>query len=169
MKDGMKNDGKTKKIVQTAVLAAIIYIFTAYLHIPHWTGYVHVGDAFIYLAASILPPWYAAAAGALGAGMADLLSGYALWAPGTVIIKILTAFCFTSRQKNILCRRNCIAILPALVLCTGGYYLYECIITGNMTAPLAGIPGYLIQTALSAAIYILMGKGLDRLNFKNRL
>ena len=61
-------DNKVKYLTLTAVFAAIIYIFTAYLHIPHWTGYVHIGDGVLYLAASMLPPWYAAAAGATVTG-----------------------------------------------------------------------------------------------------
>ena len=109
----------------------------------------HVGDGFLYLAASLLPAPFAAAAGAIGAGLADLLSGYGIWAPGTVIIKVLTAFCFTNRREKLVNKRNVLGILPALVLCVGGYYLYEALITGNFTAPALGIPGYLTQVALS--------------------
>ena len=122
-------------------MAAIIYVFTAYIHVPSHTGYTHVGDGFLYLAASLLPAPFAAAAGAIGAGLADLLSGYGIWAPGTVIIKVLTAFCFTNRREKLVNKRNVLGILPALVLCVGGYYLYEALITGNFTAPALGIPG----------------------------
>lgn len=51
----MRNNN-VKYLTLTAVYAAVIYIFTAYLHIPHWTGYVHVGDGVLYLASSMLPP-----------------------------------------------------------------------------------------------------------------
>ena len=162
-------DNKVKYLTLTAVFAAIIYIFTAYLHIPHWTGYVHIGDGVLYLAASMLPPWYAAAAGAIGAGLADLLSGYAMWAPGTVIIKALTAFCFTSKLDCLMCKRNYAAILPSLIICVGGYYLYESLITGNWAAPLAGIPGYVTQVALSAVLYIVVGNSFDRMHVKTKL
>ena len=84
----MKNR-TTRRICLTALMAAIIYVFTAYIHVPSHTGYTHVGDGFLYLAASLLPAPFAAAAGAIGAGLADLLSGYGIWAPGTVIIKVL--------------------------------------------------------------------------------
>ena len=141
----MRNNN-VKYLTLTAVYAAVIYIFTAYLHIPHWTGYVHVG-----------------------AGVADILSGYALWAPGTIVIKALTAFCFTSKMDKILCRRNYIALLPSLVLCAGGYYLYESLITGNWAAPLAGIPGYLIQVLLSAVFYIIAGNSFDRMHLKEKI
>ena len=39
-----------KLLTVSAMFAAIIYIFTAFFHIPSHTGYTHVGDAFVYLA-----------------------------------------------------------------------------------------------------------------------
>lgn len=151
-----------------AVFAAVIYVFTALLHVPTHTGYTHVGDAFVYLAASLLPMPYAMAAGAIGAALSDLLTGYAMWAPASAVIKALTAMAFTSRAGTILCRRNFLALIPALALCAGGYYGYECLITGNAIAPLAGIPGYCVQVGLSAALYLAAGKALDRMGFKTR-
>ena len=56
----------TRRTCLTALMAAIIYVFTAYIHVPSHTGYTHVGDGFLYLAASLLPAPYAAAAGAIG-------------------------------------------------------------------------------------------------------
>ena len=164
----MKNR-TTRRICLTALMAAIIYVFIAYIHVPSHTGYTHVGDGFLYLAASLLPAPFAAAAGAIGAGLADLLSGYGIWAPGTVIIKVLTAFCFTSRREKLVNKRNVLGILPALVLCVGGYYLYEALITGNFTAPALGIPGYLTQVALSSVVYLALGSALDRAGIKKKL
>lgn len=164
----MKNT-TTRRLCVTALFAAIIYVFTAYIHVPSHTGYTHVGDAFLYLAACILPAPYAAAAGAIGAGLADLLSGYGIWAPGTVIIKALTAFFFTNKKASIVNKRNLLGILPALVLCVGGYYLYEAIITANFVTPALGIPGYLTQVALSAIVYVLLGHALDRVELKKKL
>lgn len=164
----MKNR-TTRRICLTALMAAIVYVFTAYIHVPSHTGYTHVGDGFLYLAASLLPAPFAAAAGAIGAGLADLLSGYGIWAPGTVIIKVLTAFCFTSRCEKLVNKRNVLGILPALLLCVGGYYLYEALITGNFTAPALGIPGYLTQVALSSVVYLALGSALDRTGIKKKL
>ena len=100
----------TRRTCLTALMAAIIYVFTAYIHVPSHTGYTHVGDGFLYLAASLLPAPYAAAAGAIGAGLADLLSGYSIWAPGTIIIKALTAFCFTNKLDKLVNKRNVLVV-----------------------------------------------------------
>lgn len=163
------NATRLRRLCQCAIFAAVIYVFTAYLHVPSFNGYTHIGDGFLYLAASLLPTGYAAAAGAVGAGLADLLSGYSIWAPATLVIKALTACFFTSRAPSFLCRRNLWALLPAAVLCGAGYYLYECAITGNFAAPAAGIPGYLIQSALSSLVYLALGRALDRAGIKGRL
>ena len=160
---------RLRRLCQCAVLCAIIYVFTAWLHVPSFNGYTHVGDGFLYLAASLLPPPYAVAAGCIGAGLADLLSGYALWTPATLIIKALTALCFTAKSQKVLCRRNYLALLPALVLCVAGYYGYECLITGNFIAPLAGIPGYITQVILSSLVYLLAGHAMDRSGLKQHL
>ena len=163
------NATRLRRLCQCAIFAAVIYVFTAYLHVPSFNGYTHIGDGFLYLAASLLPTGYAAAAGAVGAGLADLLSGYSIWSPATLVIKALTACFFTSRAPSFLCRRNLWALLPAAALCGAGYYLYECAITGNFAAPAAGIPGYLIQSALSSLVYLALGRALDRAGIKGRL
>lgn len=163
------NATRLRRLCQCAIFAAVIFVFTAYLHVPSFNGYTHIGDGFLYLAASLLPTGYAAAAGAVGAGLADLLSGYSIWAPATLVIKALTACFFTSRAPSFLCRRNLWALLPAAALCGAGYYLYECAITGNFAAPAAGIPGYLIQSALSSLVYLALGRALDRAGIKGRL
>ena len=46
------------------------------------------------------------AAGAVGAGLADVLSGYAMWAPGTVVIKAVTALFFSCASPKIVTLRN---------------------------------------------------------------
>ena len=38
-----------------------------------------------------------------------------------------------------------------------GYYLYEAAITANFLAPLAGVPGYVMPSVLSSAVFVLLG------------
>ena len=160
---------KIQLMTLSGVLSAIVFVFTAYLHIPVHTGYVHVGDAFIYLAACLLPFHYAAAVGGLGALLADCLTGYASWAPGSVLIKIAIALCLSSKTDKIVCLRNLLGLIPTWLLCVGGYYLYEGLITGNFIAPMAGIGGNLIQSLLSSIVFVLLGKTLDKMNIKDKI
>ena len=119
----MKNN-KVRLMCATGIFGALVFVVTAYLHIPTYNGYVHVGDGLIYLAACLLPWPYAVAVGALGAFLADCLSGYAMWAPGSVVIKALTALLFSAKGAKIVRARNLAALVPAALVCAGGYYLY---------------------------------------------
>ena len=152
-----------------SIFTALIFVVTAYLHIPTNNGYIHVGDGLIYLAACILPWPYAMAVGAGGALLADCLTGFAIWAPGSVIIKALTALLFTNKSKKIMGVRNDAVLLPAAVICAGGYYLYEAALYGNWISPLMGIPASLTQSVTSSVLFIVMGIAFDKLNLKNKL
>ncbi len=164
----MKNK-KIKLLTLSGLFAAIIFVLTAYIHIPSHNGYTHVGDAFIYLAATILPMPYALCASAIGGMLADVLSGYAIWAPATVIIKILIALLFTNKKENIICKRNILALFFAAIITFVGYYLYEAIFISNFAVALLGILGYLTQSTLSAIVFVILAKTFDKLNIRSKL
>ena len=166
----MKN--KSIKLLTAAAMFAALTLALTYFHTPMPNangGYIHLGDAIIFLAASILPLPYACAAAAIGGSLADLLSGFAVWAPATLIIKILLALCFTSKNEKILCKRNYIALIGALIFTVGGYYIAEGIIYGNFIAPAASIVGNVTQWLGSCVVYLIAAVSLDKVNFKNTL
>lgn len=162
-------DQKIRLMCIAGIFTAIVFVFTAYLHIPSHTGYTHVGDGFIYLAACMLPLPYAMFVGAGGALLADCLTGYAIWAPGSIIIKTVAVLFFSRKSARIISLRNLVALIPAWAVCIGGYYLYEALITGNFVAPLSGIPGYITQSVLSSILFVVAGLAMDKLNAKNTL
>ena len=151
------------------VLTALVFVVTAYLHIPTNNGYIHVGDGLIYLAACLLPWPYAMAVGAGGALLADCLTGFAVWAPGSAVIKALTVLLFSCKGHRIINLRNTLALIPAAVLCAGGYYLYEALIYGNFVSPLAGIPASVTQSAASAIAFVAAGLAIDKMNLTSRI
>ena len=153
----------------SSVFAALVFVITAYLHIPTYNGYVHIGDGFIFLAACLLPTPYAVAVGAIGALLADVLTGFAIWAPGSVAIKALMAALFSCKGKNILSLRNILVLFPAALISIGGYYFYEVIITGSFIASLSGIPGSAIQAVTSSLVFIITGLAMDKFNIKKTL
>ncbi len=161
---------KIRLMCATGVFTALVYVVTAYLlHIPTDNGYIHIGDGFIYLAACMLPAPYAMFVGAGGALLADVLTGAAVWAPASVLIKAVTALLFSRKGKSIISLRNVLALLPATAICAGGYYLYEALIYANFISPLAGIPASLIQSAASAAVFVAAGLAIDKMNLKQKL
>lgn len=151
------------------VFAALVFVFTAYLHIPSVNGYVHVGDGFIYLAACLLPLPYALFVGAGGAVLADCLTGYAVWAPGSAVIKALLVLCFCRKGSPILNGRNWLALPLAAVVCVGGYYLYGSILAGNFAAALADVPGNVMQAVCSSVLFVVLAVAADKLKIKHYL
>ncbi len=160
---------KIKTLTLAGLFAAIIYITTAYLHIPSHTGFTHVGDAFIYLAASIFPLPYALLASVLGAMLADVLTGFAIWAPASMIIKALVVVLFTNKNKKIVCKRNLFALIISGVITLLGYYLYDAIFISNFIVALSGILGYIIQSVLSGILFAIIGAAFDKMNIRSKI
>lgn len=158
----------------SGISAALIYLLTAYVHVPTGAGYTHAGDGLVFLTACLLPTPYAAAAGAVGGALADGLSGFLIWLPATVVIKAVTTLFFTSKGDKILVPRNIIALLPSLVLCVCGYSLYQGIVmtdsisSAGIAAAFGQTPAYCIQTAASAVLFLFMGAALDRMKFRQK-
>lgn len=163
---------KMRLITITGFFAALIYVFTAYIHVPTGAGYTHAGDGLIYLAACILPTPYAVAAGAIGGALADGLSGFPVWIPATVIIKAVTALFFSNKSEKILTWRNILAIIPSGIVCIVGYSLYEgTVMAGGLSwsAVIAGFtqtPAYCVQIGASAVLFVAVALLLDRVGFK---
>lgn len=158
----------------TGLFAALIYVMTAYLHIPTGAGYTHAGDGLIYLAACMLPTPYAVAAGAIGGALADGLTGFAVWMPATIVIKAVTALFFTRKTDKMICPRNLLGIIPSLILCVVGYSLYEGVVMSGgfsktaIVAAFGQTPAYCIQVLASSVLFVLLGVALDKANLKKR-
>ncbi len=164
----MKNN--TSKLTMTGLFAAMITVMTAYIcHIPYGAngGYIHFGDALIYMAAVFLPRPYALTAAAIGGGMADLLTA-PMWAPATIVIKMLITLPFTSKEGRILIPRNIAAPFVAAVISATGYYLAEGILFGSFIAPLASIAGSAVQSGGSAVIFLALAAAMDKAHLKSK-
>ena len=76
----MKNT--TQEIVISSMFAALVCVATMLIKIPSpLKGYINLGDGIVRLAAWILPLPYGMAAAGLGSALADLFSGYVVYAP----------------------------------------------------------------------------------------
>ena len=77
-----------------AMLIALVAVATLIIQIPvpGTQEYLHPGDCIIFLSAIFFGKKYGFVAGGLGSALADIISGYAFWAPWTFIIKGLMGF-----------------------------------------------------------------------------
>ncbi len=164
---------RTKRIVVSALLAAIIAVCTRFTSIPIFggMGYVHVGDAFIFLAASLLPTPYAMAAGAIGGALADLSSGFVAYILPTAVIKALMALMFKLRgdEKKLLTKRSFISLILGIVVLVVGYYVAEVIMYQSLVSPLIGMVWNLMQGIFSGLGFLLFAAALDAARLRDRL
>ena len=157
----MKND-KLIKIVLAAIFAALSCVATMTISIPMpaTNGYINLGDGAVLLGAFLLGPVYGAAAGGLGSMLADGILGYAVYAPGTLIIKGLMALCAAlvlRAMKNKPLAGTIAGGLVGELMMVLGYFAYESTLLGYGLAAAASIPGNAIQGAAgliaSAVVY----------------
>lgn len=163
-----KNIHQIHFITVTAVFVALTYIFTACVNvrlpIAANGGLIHLGNIPLFVGAIIFGKKTGMIAGGVGMGLFDLLSGWTLWAPFTLVIVGLMGFTVgritekSSHQKFVW---YMIAIAAACLIKVGGYYIAEGIIYGNWIAPAASIPGNLLQIGLAAVITLAI---VGRLN-----
>lgn len=159
MKNGLK------RLVVAAILATITCMATVFIKIPLPYGYINLGDCFVLLSGWILGPAYGFVSSAVGSAMADVIGGYALYAPITFVIKGLMAIvCFGAFKfiRNKTAGRIFGAIV-AEILMVAGYYVFEGFIYG-FTVSLASIPFNLIQGLIGAAVALLGVKYVEKLN-----
>lgn len=81
-------------IVDVVAFTVLVFAATIVLQVyqPATGGYFNLGEAMIYTAAMLSPPIVAGIAGGLGAGLADVVTGYGIFAPATLIIKFAEGY-----------------------------------------------------------------------------
>ena len=92
VQQGIKKEGFHITVTQmciTAVFMALTCVATMVVQIPIPLGYAHLGDSVILICAFFFGPVVGALAGGIGSAMADILTGFAVWAVPTLIIKTI--------------------------------------------------------------------------------
>ena len=148
---------KTNKMVMASMLAALICIATMVIQIPIPFGYLNLGDAFVLVAAFVLPCNMAILASAIGAGLADILLGYAVYAPATVIIKGLMAFAAFRIYKGS-AKTGIIAGVCAEIIMVLGYFLYEGTFLYGFASSLASVPLNALQGLCGVVVSLAVMK-----------
>lgn len=146
---GMKHD-ELVKLVLASVFAALCCVATMLIHIPipATNGYVNLGDCVVLLGALMLGPLYGMAAGGIGSMLADLLLGYAAYAPGTLVIKGLMALCAALVFRALRGKSRFAVTVGALtgeLIMVIGYFAFESTVLGYGLAAAASIPANAIQ------------------------
>ena len=155
---------KTKKIVMAALMAALTCIATMIIKIPSpLKGYVNLGDGIVLATGWLLTPAYGALAAGLGSALADIFSGYLVYAPATFVIKALMAllayYIFAALNKK--CKTLPSALISGVtaeILMILGYFVFEGFLYGfapsvvNIPAnSVQGVAGLIVGSVLLKA------------------
>ena len=168
-----KRQGKAvspaKQITLDAMFVALTLVFTAFVNIQIPSlggagGLIHLGNVPLLIAAMIYGKRTGALAGALGMGLFDVLSGWAAWAPCTVITCGLMGFvagAVCEKRKGMISRLA--AVATALIIKLAGYFIFESFVMGNgMAAALKSVPGNVIQVSVAALVVFAIVTPLER-------
>ena len=167
----MSNSANKLRILCFASLFAALTCIGTFIAVPLPIGYFNLGDVFILVGAFLLGPVWSAVAAGLGAALADVFMGFAIYAPATFVIKAavaaIGATLFTLAAKNSKTKTLGFfhALFSALIAecaMVGGYFLYESLVLGYGIGATASLLGNALQGVCgalgSAAICRIIGK-----------
>ena len=163
----MRRKSSTQKIVIAALLAALTCVATMIIKIPSpLKGYLNLGDCVVLLSGWMLSPVYAFLAAGLGSALADLFSGYVVYAPITFVIKGLMALIafygfklLNKRLGDVLSR--IISGISAEITMILGYYLFEGFLYGFIPSAV-NIPANAVQGVAGHVLGVLLIKLFQR-------
>lgn len=151
------------------VLAATVVIN---IYVPATRGYFNLGETMIYLVALLFDPLTAAFAGGVGSALADVVLGYTIYAPATLVIKAAEGALASTLVRRLRGRQRGIFALSMgtvaayfIVILVIGYTLF----VGEVELTLSGLltlKGFIEPTswiliasaAIATPLYILIRK-----------
>ena len=152
------SDRNLHQLVRAALFATLCTVLTLVIQIPSpMQGYVNLGDCGVLLSAWVLGPVYGGGAAGVGSMLADLLSGYAHYAPGTFLIKFAMAAAaggLFRRLRRSPLTAQLVSGAAAEAIMVAGYFGYASLLLGKGLAAAASVPGNAVQGAfgLTAAV-----------------
>jgi uncharacterized membrane protein len=155
-------DKYLRRITTLGLVSSLVLLSTLFLKIPTATGYIHLGDGVIYGASLALGPAIGAISGAVGSGLADVLGGYAYWAPWTFVIKgmagLIVGLVGYSQGKI----RRFLGAIMAAILTIAGYALGTSILY-SPEAVLGEVFGNIVQTGSGVLVGLFLEPVLSKI------
>ncbi len=136
----------TKTLARLGILAALVTVLTMLFPIPlPGRGYVNAGDGLILAVALLYGRREGAFVGGVGSALADVLLGYSIYAPFTLVVKGLEGFVAGQCRG----KHPALAMILGALVMVVGYALVDAILYGwaaflpsmgpNLLQALAGI------------------------------
>lgn len=162
-------DKKLRKLIITALMAAMTMIATMIIKVPSVTGgYIHPGDSMVILSGIILGPVYGGLAAGIGSMLADVFSGYAGFALATLMIKglaaLISSLIYINLNRLLANKNQQLRLIPLLlsgffagIVVTGGYLFFEAYLLGlGLVTALTGVGFNIVQNVFGIILSIML-------------
>ena len=159
------------KIATLAVAIALVAVFTTVVKIPTvGGGYLNCSDVAICFIAYTMGPVTAFLTGGVGAALADVISGYAQWAPITFVAHGLEGLLmalilwegkreFSSLERWI---RKAVAAVVCMICVAGGYFCLAGAFLYGFAEAAVEVPGNLIQSGVGVVLGFILSEGVKK-------
>lgn len=138
-----QTNASTLDVAIIGLMSALVFTGTYFFKIPTAFGYVHLGDCMIILTVCLFGTRRGVLAGAIGAGLADFIGGYAIWVLPTMIMKSLWALVLGTIMYKLIPDKKFSWLIGALtggVIHTAGYVLVNVLFYGTAAAAVEIFP-----------------------------
>ncbi|MGI6128661.1 MAG: ECF transporter S component [bacterium] len=170
----MNSESRIRQFAFTALFISLVTLSTSIFRIPvpATSGFINLGDTFIFAAALLWGPRNGFWAGSVGSALADVLSGYPHWAPFTFFIKgaeglvagLISHRPFYQNGRTI---RAAIGLVVGGLLMVLGYFVAEIFLYG-LPAAIAELPGNLFQATGSVIIALTLSLALRSIGLHHK-
>jgi uncharacterized membrane protein len=130
--------------------------------VPATGGYIHLGDVAANFAALAFGPWLGFLIAGGGMAIADLIAGYAIYAPGTFVIHGLQAIVVALLGRNRKPWMMVVAAVAGGAIVVAGYFVYQAIVLQmGAVAAAKEVPFNMIQALsglVGVPVYLLVAR-----------
>ncbi|MBQ7795857.1 MAG: ECF transporter S component [Lachnospiraceae bacterium] len=159
-----RSTSSTMDVAIIGLMSALVFVGTYFFKIPTAFGYTHLGDCMIILTVCLFGTRRGVLAGAIGAGLADFIGGYAVWVLPTMILKALWALILGSFMYKLMPNQKFSWLIGAIVggvIHTAGYVFVNVLFYGAAAASVEILPNSIQSAAgviLGGIAYLALSK-----------
>lgn len=160
----MNKEKHALKVAVVAVLTAVVVVFTLVIPIPTTKGYLNLCDVAICFIAFTFGPVSAFLAAGLGTAIADLISGYAQWAPISFIVHGIEGLLIALivRKQPLSKMRILLAAIGCVLTVSLGYFVLSALFISTVAVAAAEIPPNMIQAGVGVVFGLALSKAIKR-------
>lgn len=153
---------KVKKLTFASLFGALVCVASSVIQIPSPStgGFFNLGDCFVITASFVLPCGYAAFGAGTGSALADIITGHAIYAPASFVIKALMAICSGLMYSRI--KKKIPSAIAAEVIMCAGYFLYEAFVLKFGLGASGSLIANAVQGVIGAVISVILGTALEK-------